>query len=32
MEAITHLLERPDVDQRILHKIVDDNPRRLYAL
>jgi hypothetical protein len=32
MEAITHLLERPDVDQRILRKIVDDNPRRLYAL
>jgi predicted TIM-barrel fold metal-dependent hydrolase len=32
MEALTHLLERTDVDQRILSKIVDDNPRRLYAL
>jgi predicted TIM-barrel fold metal-dependent hydrolase len=32
MEAITHLLERTDVEQRILRKIVDDNPRALYAL
>jgi hypothetical protein len=32
MEAITHLLERTDVDQRILRKIVDDNARALYAL
>ena len=32
MEAITHLLERTDVDQRILHKIVDDNARALYSL
>jgi predicted TIM-barrel fold metal-dependent hydrolase len=32
MEAITHLLERTDVDQRVLRKIVDDNPKALYAL
>jgi hypothetical protein len=32
MEAITHLLERTDVEPRILHKIAEDNPKALYAL
>jgi hypothetical protein len=32
MEAITHLLERTDVEERVLRKITDDNPRALYAL
>jgi predicted TIM-barrel fold metal-dependent hydrolase len=32
MEAITHLLERTDVEQRVLRKIVEDNPKALYAL
>jgi hypothetical protein len=32
MDAITHLQERTDVDPRIIKKILDDNPRALYAL
>ena len=32
MEAITHLLERTDVEQRVLRKIVEENPKALYAL
>ena len=32
MEAITHLLERTDVEPSVLRKIVEDNPKALYAL
>lgn len=32
MEALSRLQERTDVDQRILNKIVDANPRALYGL
>jgi predicted TIM-barrel fold metal-dependent hydrolase len=32
MEALTHLNERTDVEPRILRKILEDNPRSLYAL
>src|SRR5207249_11343749 len=32
MEAITHLMERTDVEPRVLKKIAEDNPKALYAL
>ena len=32
MEAITHLLERTDVEPHVLRKIVEDNPKALYSL
>ena len=32
LDAINELLARPDVERRVLEKIVDDNARALYAL